>query len=117
MVGEGEETIKELVYAVEHKNDLCQVNGLVFRNKNGEIIHTKPRMLIPDLDQIPLPVRDYLPRANNRYHHAVISSSRGCYYRCSFCQITQFYRLSPGKPYRTRSAKSIADELEMLVKD
>jgi len=117
VVGEGEETIIGLAHALENKIDLCQVDGLVYRNYDGKIVHNKLRLLIQDLDKIPFPIRDYLPLANKKYHHAVISSSRGCYYQCSFCQITQFYRLAPGIPYRTRSAKSIAEELELLINE
>ena len=80
-------------------------------------MHNRPRPLIGDLDQLPFPARDYLSIAYKRYHHAVVAASRGCYHRCSFCQIAQFYRQSQGSPYRTRSARNIADEVEMLVKE
>jgi anaerobic magnesium-protoporphyrin IX monomethyl ester cyclase len=117
VMGEGEETIKELVKSLKQQRELTEVNGLALRDNSGDIKHTPARSLIRDLDQIPFPARDYLPMAYDKYHHAVISGSRGCYYNCSFCQIAQFYRLAPGKPCRTRSAKNIADEIEILIND
>jgi len=117
VVGEGEETLRDLVQALQQQTDLESVPGLVFRSKAGEIVHNPPRRLIQDLDQLPFPARDYLAIAYQKYHHALVYASRGCYHRCSFCQIAQFYRLSSGSPYRSRSAKNIADEIEILVNE
>jgi anaerobic magnesium-protoporphyrin IX monomethyl ester cyclase len=115
VIGEGEETLRVLVDAVQNKIPLCDVKGLVVRTDAGIIFHTPVRELITDLDQIPFPARDYLSVSYQKYHHALMYSSRGCYHKCSFCQIAQFYRIAPGGPYRTRSAKNIADEIELLV--
>jgi len=115
VVGEGEDTLRHLVQTVQDGGDLGGVPGLVFRGEGGAIVHNTPRRLIEDLDQLPFPARDYLPTAYQKYHHALVYGSRGCYHQCSFCQISQFYRLSPGGPYRTRSASNIAAEIEDLV--
>jgi anaerobic magnesium-protoporphyrin IX monomethyl ester cyclase len=115
VVGEGEETLRVLVETLQRDEDLACVKGIIYRGSSGQFLHTPPRPLISDLDCLPFPARDYLKVAYQRYHHALVYTSRGCYHKCSFCQIAQFYRLSPGKPYRTRSAKNIADEIELLV--
>ena len=115
VVGEGEETLTELVKTLEQNGDLGKIRGLVYRDAANVIIHNPPRPLIRDLDDLPFPARDSLSLANQKYYHASMSGSRGCYHQCSFCQIAQFYRLSSGVPYRTRSAKNIADEIELLV--
>jgi len=115
VIGEGEASLKDLVEAIEHNQDPHSIYGLALRNKDGEVICTPKRNLIRDLDQIPFPARDYLSVAYQKYHHALVYSSRGCYHKCSFCQISQFYRLSNGSPYRSRSAANIADEIEILV--
>ena len=115
VIGEGEETLRILVETLQLGKDLATVEGIAYRDLSGQVLHTQPRPLIANLDSLPFPARDYLSVAYKRYNHAVISASRGCYHKCSFCQIAQFYRLSPGGPYRTRSAKNIADEIELLV--
>ncbi|MBT7464134.1 MAG: B12-binding domain-containing radical SAM protein [Bacteroidetes bacterium] len=117
VLGEGEVTLKELSEAIEKELELKNVPGLALRDEKGRVFYSPRRSLMADLDTLPFPARDYLEITYEKYHHAVISSSRGCYHKCSFCQIAQFYRLSTGSPYRSRSAKSIADEIEMLVKE
>jgi len=115
VIGEGEETLRILVETLQLGKDLAKVEGIVYRDLSGQVLHTLPRPLIANLDSLPFPARDYLSTTYQKFHHALVYASRGCYHKCSFCQIAQFYRLSPGGPYRTRSAKNIADEIELLV--
>jgi len=115
VIGEGEETLRILVDTLQLGKDLAKVEGIVYRDLSGQVLHTQPRPLIANLDSLPFPARDYLSTTYQKFHHALVYASRGCYHKCSFCQIAQFYRLSPGGPYRTRSAKNIADEIELLV--
>ena len=107
----------ELANALCNSSDLKSVSGLVFRDKTGQVIHNQPRQPIKDLDEIPFPSRDYCSAKYQKYHHAVVYSGRGCYHKCSFCQIAKFYRFAGGAPYRTRSATNIADEIEVLIND
>jgi anaerobic magnesium-protoporphyrin IX monomethyl ester cyclase len=116
VLGEGEQTITELVDALQKGRELRDIPGLALQDEQGHVFHTEKRSLIANLDALPFPARDYLSVAYQKYHHALVYSSRGCYHKCSFCQIAQFYRLSTGSPYRSRSVKNIADEIEILVK-
>jgi len=117
VIGEGEETIVELADALNSTKNFDKVSGLVFRNKSGQVIHNQPRKLIKNLDKIPFPSRDYCSTSYQKYHHAVVYSSRGCYHQCSFCQIAKFYRFTRETPFRTRSAANIVDEIEILISD
>ena len=47
-IGEGENTIVELLRALEKNTELNSVNGIVFRD-NGKIINTKPRSYVENL--------------------------------------------------------------------
>ncbi|MBW1681153.1 MAG: cobalamin-dependent protein [Deltaproteobacteria bacterium] len=125
VVGEGEETIVELAEALTTGRDLHTVQGLVFRNRAGEIVKTKPRPPIMDLDALPYP--DYegldvghyldLQRPNDNYYLypfdnpriLPIISSRSCPFNCTFC----FHPL--GNRYRQRSLDSFFEEVEYLV--
>jgi radical SAM superfamily enzyme YgiQ (UPF0313 family) len=87
VIGEGEETFKELAFALtENKDDFSDIDGLIY-SKNGELIKTNPRKVIHDLDVLPY-IDDELinfgvflkmvPVLN-------ICGSRSCVHSCTFC--------------------------------
>ena len=60
MLGEGEITLRELLYAYEKGfSGLEQLGGIAFE-KDGEVIKTAGREILRDLDQLPLPAWDLL---------------------------------------------------------
>jgi len=113
--GEGEQTIVDLITAVEGGGDLRHVRGILFRDAD-RAVRTAARPLVDDLDQIPLPDRDLIeigryrpsPLFYKRRPHASVFGSRGCPYECIFCHTN--------RRFRQRSSKSILDELELLSK-
>jgi anaerobic magnesium-protoporphyrin IX monomethyl ester cyclase len=126
VIGEGEQTLKELLECLEKKGDVAAVNGLIYRNAEGVIVRTKPRDPIRDLDALPWP--DYegfgyaesldhlLPSVGSYYDvfdeprvYPMISS-RSCPFVCTFC----FHPL--GNKYRQRSVDNIMQEIEYAVK-
>lgn len=110
---EGEKTFLELVKSLVLKRNWEQISGIAYK-KNGKIIVTSPQHLIENLDELPFPARDNMPEVMEKRFPVAISSSRGCTHFCTFCQIQKFYRLSAGSFYRTRSPKSVVDEIETL---
>jgi len=110
--GEGERTIQELVT----KEDARDINGISYKD-NNKIIHNPDREFIEDLDSIPFPawhLRRYM------YHttimpdreHDVITTSRGCWGRCSFCCEPSM----SGSHQRYRSPENVMDEILEIVK-
>lgn len=113
VIGEGEETLTELVRLFEQKgkfepDDLKSVNGIVFKS-NKELFITQPRALIEPLDKIPHPDRILIGQSGDE---AYMFTSRGCPYKCSFCSS----RVHWGK-YRTFSAEYVIEEIEQLRTD
>lgn len=122
VIGEGEQTLCELVEALEKGEGLAEVTGIAFRKKNGTIVRTGLRQQIANLDSVPFPhyagFKDFsfqnyggfpgLPRPT-----AAVITSRGCVFDCTFCGSVNFW----GKKWRRRSAKNVLDELEHLVRD
>lgn len=118
-VGEFDYIIRDLAKAIENKEDLKQVKGLVYKN-NNEIIKNKKAELITDLDEIPfvaelvkefLDPKDYFFAAS-AYPEIQIFTGRGCPARCYFCVYPQTIH---GHKYRVRSAKNVVDEFEYIV--
>ena len=117
VVGEGEETMAELVESLGGGGKpLREVPGLVFR-ENGRYVRTGRREHIDPLDRVPLPARDLLPmrlystsvaRSSRRPSHSMLAS-RGCPGICSFCDRRIF-----GSRIRTFSPDRIVEEFFLL---
>ena len=103
IIGEGENTAVELLECIEKDGYLSEVNGIIYRNKNGDLITTPPRDPIMDLDSLPFPDYDgfgyaeYLDRVKPGDYIAYdivdeprfypLLASRSCPFRCTFCFI------------------------------
>ncbi|MDD5609963.1 MAG: radical SAM protein [Candidatus Omnitrophica bacterium] len=115
--GEGEITLSEVVRKIEDKESLHTVRGVIF--KEGGRIHVNPgRALIPSLDDIPLPARDLLNKAeyyryksNKKVMVTGFIASRGCTFGCIFCGCHNVF----GKEVRYRSPKLVVDEIEECI--
>ncbi|WP_408010636.1 B12-binding domain-containing radical SAM protein [Pseudalkalibacillus sp. A8] len=83
VIGEGEETFKDLLYAIEENEDIESVAGLAYM-KGGKPFRTAPRPKL-DLKRVPSPFRveEDLPQLSKRVTY--IETSRGCPYSCAFC--------------------------------
>lgn len=113
--GEGEITIYKLYHSIINKIRLDTIDGITFRRINGEIIVNNPSELIANLDSIPWPERDTLSILMQNKHPwpTQLTTSRGCYANCSFCDIRAF----SGTLWRARSVTDIVDEIEYLQKN
>ena len=99
VVGEGEQTLAELLAALKNTTGLADVAGLVFRD-NDDLRDTGRRPLISDLDSLPTPAWDlledfpqrYLPAPNKvrSMPAANLVTSRGCPNSCIFCDRSVF---------------------------
>ena len=102
--GEGELTIKELIYSVTNGHSIRQIKGLTFRDENDVIVNSS-RPWLEDLDSLPFPAWDFYPKCKEY----PIYSSRGCPFSCAFCMRVL------GKKVRYRSPKNVVDEMESVV--
>ncbi len=112
--GEGEIPFLELALAIKNGADYHSIKNL------GTKKELNPLRGLIDLDTLPTPSRDELKRLLNRLPKnaprlALLSSSRGCYNKCSFCYAQRFYSLAEGKKVRYRDPEKIVDEIEELV--
>ena len=118
VMGEGEETVKELLDALKDGRSLHGVAGIAF--KEGErVVKTTPREFIIDLDSIPFPGRHFVPMG--RYvdvftrarRFATMIATRGCPFQCTFCNRNA--RL--GRVLRARSPDNVVAEMKKLRND
>lgn len=112
VVGDGWETLPELLDFLENGRDLTDVKGLVFR-KEGEVVLTEERPKKVSLEDVPFPARDLLP---NELYDTVLSKARpitimitalGCPFRCTYC--------CTDTNLRARSAEHIVAEVEECI--
>lgn len=108
--GEGEHTMRELV----SKGSAEDVLGVSYR-KGKEVVNNPDRPVIPDLDSIPLPARHlrryhYLLALAKGREYDVITTSRGCWGKCSFCCEPSISH----SRMRFRKAEKVIEEIEKI---
>lgn len=111
-IGEGEVIFAKLVEAIEKKDSFSDIKGLLYRGKNGDVIRNDGSGYIDNLDALPYPAFDLVPF--KKYYSmigtgvptAILCSSRGCPYQCSFC--SKLYNT-----YRGRSPNNIIAEMRL----
>lgn len=115
VVGEGEETIVELVKAIKKKAKLSRIKkikGIAFKH-DGKVIVTAPRPFIKNLDHIPFPKHSYFKENIVKNKAAYLITSRGCPYRCKFCTSSVHW----GRMMRQRSVKNVIKEIKLIKKE
>lgn len=112
VMGEGEETLTELVKAFKSRTSWEAINGLAYENE-GQLVVTAPRKPIQDIDTLPEPARHLLPLGRYRALGLPISmtTSRGCPFKCIFC----VGRKMVGPKVRYRNPIKVVDELTYLA--
>jgi len=111
--GEGEETIKEVIKAIELKKSFKNIKGITYKlGRNSD------RLPLKDINQTPFPAYDLFPTkeylkvpiddatANPDMNMVV---SRGCPYNCGYC-----YK-NFGQIYRLKSIKKVIEEIKLLI--
>ncbi len=117
VVGEGEQTILELVES--HGSDPSKIKSIVYRSREGSSCFTGYRKNLLDLDLLPFPAYEKLHGYPEKYKlpifnyprtpHSSCISSRGCPYSCSYCDRSVFR-----KSFRYNSAEYLYDHFKYL---
>ncbi len=125
VIGEGEETIGELIELYLRQNEfnipsLKKIKGIFFSDKDKSIITEKREPV--ELDKLPVPDfkfahknyfrKEEIPAISDVGIRAYLISSRGCPYRCVFCSTSRFW----GK-MRLHSADFTARILKKFIDD
>lgn len=109
VIGEGDETLLEIVKAIEHKNNLSDIKGLSYK-ENESIKITKNRELCDINNSVPINY-SILPGSLDEYY-LYFETRRGCNFGCSYCASHFLWR----KKARTQSAEISYKNLLALSK-
>ena len=121
VLGEGEETVVELVEAFASDTQLTDIAGIAFRSANG-VEKTAPRARIRDIDKIPPPRWDLTPVdayldgglsfGVDRGRTMPLLATRGCPYQCTFCSSPKMWTTR----YTTRDPEQVVAEISDYVR-
>jgi len=114
--GEGEYSFSDLLDSIRENDTPGDVPGVAW-TENGKTYRGPEPDCIDSLDDIPFPARDMLDV--HRYTSVLartspittMMSSRGCPFRCIFCD-----RPHLGRKFRARSAAGVVDEMEQCLR-
>jgi len=113
LLGEGEETLIELLNQLMAKKEAGQIVGVVSRQTSN----VKRRPDITDLDKLPFPAWDLVDVEKYRsiwisrhgYFSMNMVTTRGCPYHCNWCAKPIW-----GQRYNSRSPENVAAEMKWL---
>jgi radical SAM superfamily enzyme YgiQ (UPF0313 family) len=114
-LGDGERILVELAAALERREELGRVPGLLLReggDADGARFRSTPAAERVCLDGVPLPARDLVQDTQRRYlcvHRMplwALETARGCPYRCSFCSVWRYQERS----FRLRGIDAVAQD-------
>lgn len=114
--GEGENTITELLKAIDTQKKLDNIQGIIYR-KNGQIVHSPPRELIKNLNSLSFP-HESAPEVLKDYNQYPVTAFknifaiRGCPYNCFFCGSREIW----SRKVRFRSHENVIQEIRRLQK-
>lgn len=114
VIGEAEQTVLELCNAFKEGKSIDSIQGISFA-KNDELIKTKPRLVIKDLDILPPPAWDLIDISeyknmwmqNHGYFSLNFVTTRGCPYKCNWCAKPIY-----GNRYNSHSPENIVLEIK-----
>ena len=116
VIGEGDETIVEILDRLAAEEDLAGIAGTIVRQGDA-LVRGDERAPTADLDGLPLPALDLLPLG--RYQSLDLPTpfvsmvtSRGCPFRCRYC--SQVY---VGGTYRAHGPERVVAEMVRAVRD
>ena len=117
LLGEGEQSLLELVSAIRAGgSDFSGIRGLAYM-KNGMPFQTPGRLVMKELDNLPLPAWDLVNvesyrqiwMEHNGYFSLNIGTTRGCPFKCNWCAKPIY-----GNRYNARSPRHVVSELRLL---
>ncbi len=117
LLGEGEETLVELLDVLDQKKRPAEVLGIAYLNDQGIVCKNDRRPVKKQLDDLPIPAWDLVDfkayrsiwEENHGYFSLNLGTTRGCPYKCNWCAKPIY-----GNRYNSRSPENVINEIEYL---
>ncbi len=117
-LGEAEDTIKEVVDYLKGERKIETIDGIAYQER-GQVLCTKKRALIDNLDTLPFPSWEMIDLKQYRDYYILplqkpfvpMITSRGCVFDCAFCSSPFLW----GNAFRSRSVENVLEEIDFLV--
>ncbi|MCA6213201.1 MAG: anaerobic magnesium-protoporphyrin monomethyl ester cyclase [Thermococcaceae archaeon] len=111
-IGEGEYTLLELMRTIGNgisytPRDLLNIKGIAFKH-GDRVIVTPKRERIQDLDALPFPAYHLINL--KKYYQVTVDTSRGCPFRCTFCDVAPLW----GRKVIYKGVSRVIEELKLL---
>lgn len=117
-IGEGEETLADVLTRIERRESVADVPNLMSRGTDGTVRRNAIRPLLLDLDALPLPDRSLFAKYGVLTRTLQVMTGRGCPYACTFCGTTVLSRIyGRGRFTRRRSVSHVMEELRRDTRD
>ena len=104
--GEGEILFPELLWKILRDEDIYQIQGIAYLNKENEYIYNKKEHTLIEID-------DFAPFSERFRKFGPIEITRGCPFACKYCQTSFLLGTKP----RHRSVESILEHVAMMKKN
>lgn len=118
VIGECEGTFGPFLDAIEKKENIPGIPGIVFR-KNSNVVFTGENHVSVKFDDVPFPARwllkydlYHLGTLHGTKKYTSIMTTTGCPFKCAFCA-TSIY----GNRVRVRSVENVIAELKQVIDD
>ncbi len=119
ILGEGEESLLEIIRCIKERNSLESVNGIIFR-QGDTLCKSGKQKLVEDINQLPLPHFGKIDMSayslalfkERKKINFSIATSRGCPFGCTFCD-----RSVLGKRVRFFTINYLSEMIDQLVKE
>jgi len=119
LIGEAEQTLLELVNAIEKGEEISHIPGIAYLQE-GHAIKSGRRAVMDNLDDLPLPAWDLVDMkpyrdmwmAHSGFFSMNMATTRGCPFKCNWCAKPIY-----GNRYHSRSPEHVVKELAFLKKE
>ncbi|MBQ9742218.1 MAG: radical SAM protein [Ruminococcus sp.] len=113
--GEGEKTIFPLFSGIINGSDVTHIDGLTYRDSQGQVVLNPRPALCNDLDNAPFIDYSFVPESTMKEavesgRYITTPVGRGCPFNCAYCSTSVFWK----RKFRVKSAERIVQEMRRL---